>query len=184
MSCSYQNSYRLLFLLFSSGIVARYISSSLNWILTPCYIPSLGLYCRNQNTGANVTVKNMLKYQMFIPSFKPAFWAEQCNRVFSCASFFPRHVKGIVLVALADGTLAIFHRGVGKDSVKSGNEGIFNCSQERNLPFTSHVLIMYSPMTFFWVVMRNTFYYFNCRLFFHCSGAFMEYFLNLKWRMG
>lgn len=25
-----------------------------------------------------------------------------------------RHVKGIVLVALADGTLAIFHRGVGE----------------------------------------------------------------------
>jgi len=38
----------------------------------------------------------------------------QSNGVYSCASFFHRHVKGIVLVALADGTLAIFHRGVGK----------------------------------------------------------------------
>lgn len=30
------------------------------------------------------------------------------------SSFCFRHVKGRVLVALADGTLAIFHRGEGK----------------------------------------------------------------------
>lgn len=33
-----------------------------------------------------------------------------------------RHVKGRVLVALADGTLAIFHRGEGKTQCKRENK--------------------------------------------------------------
>lgn len=177
MICSYAK-YRLLSLLFSSGTVASYslISSSLNWILTPCYIPSLELYCRNQNTRANVTVKK------YAEIFKPAFWAEQSDRVWCCASFFPRHVKGIVLVALADGTLAIFHRGVGKDSVTPGNQGIFNSSQERNVPFTSSVLIMYSPMAFFWVVMRNVSCYFSCRFKYHfCTVLLHSWNIFVLW---
>lgn len=34
--------------------------------------------------------------------------------MFHCIFSFNSHVKGRVLVALADGTLAIFHRGLGK----------------------------------------------------------------------
>lgn len=34
--------------------------------------------------------------------------------MFNCHFCFHSHVKGRVLVALADGTLAIFHRGLGK----------------------------------------------------------------------
>lgn len=48
-----------------------------------------------------------------------------------CLSLFcflmQSHVKGRVLVALADGTLAIFHRGVGKSTLNS-----FNCKHEGN----------------------------------------------------
>lgn len=39
-------------------------------------------------------------------------WKTAVNQ--SCLIFVNRHVKGRVLVALADGTIAIFHRGIGK----------------------------------------------------------------------
>lgn len=60
----------------------------------------------------------MLKYKMFIPV---NLQFEKCSLIvyILVPPFFPRHVKGIVLVALADGTLAIFHRGVGKHPIGS-----------------------------------------------------------------
>lgn len=89
------------------------------------------------------------------------------------------------MVALADGTLAIFHRGVGKDSSASGNLGIFNSSQERNVPFTCFDYVFPNDLSL--GCHEKYFLLFLLQiqvLFLHCCGAFMEYFLTLKWRMG
>lgn len=74
-----------------------------------------------------------------------------------------RHVKGIVLVALADGTLAIFHRGVGKHSVRSWNREVIIVLFERNMPFVNSVLKKGLPTSVLQIVLRNH-SYFSCNL--------------------
>lgn len=45
----------------------------------------------------------------------PLFFIYICSMwFFKCSCLSHRHVKGRVLVGLSDGTLAIFHRGVGE----------------------------------------------------------------------
>lgn len=51
------------------------------------------------------------------PAAVRAFWSCFSGKHLKIVlSFANRHVKGRVLVALADGTIAIFHRGIGKSA--------------------------------------------------------------------